>query len=116
MIVSITCRNGTEENTLRCEINRELLSLSNVDSDIARAQVVFSKQTHHKNSSDLVTCHLSISLPNKHKIEIYERQSTEINAFYRAKERAIKAIRRDHSSRFSSLKHLPTVRKVEPLS
>lgn len=115
MIVSITCRNGTEENTRRSEINRELLSLSNFDSEIARAQVVFSKQTHHKNSSDLVTCHLSLSLPNKQKVEIYEHQWAEMNAFHRAKERAIKSIKRDHSSKFVSLKHAPAALRNESL-
>jgi hypothetical protein len=97
MIVSITCRHGTEANTNRDEVGRELLALSKYDPGITRAQVIYSKDTHHKNAADLVTCHLSIYAPNKHQVDIYEYQPTEMQAFYQAKERAIKQITRNYS-------------------
>ena len=107
MIVSITCRHGTETNTSRDEVGREISALLKYDPEITRAQVIYSKDTHHKNAADLVTCHLSIHAPNKHQVDVYEHQPTEMQAFYQAKERAIKQIKRNCS--YKSHKRYPVV-------
>lgn len=112
MIVSITCRHGTEANASRNEVGRELLVLSEYDPKITRAQVIFSKDTHHKNAADLAICHLSIYVPNKHQVDIYEYESTEMQAFYKAKERAIKQITRNYSHKHKSHKYSPVVLEI----
>lgn len=94
MIVSITCRHGTENHVGRNDIGRELIALSRYAPTITRAQVVFSKEAHHRNSEDLVTCHLSIHIPNRGPIDIYEYQNTEVLAFDRAKDRVVKKLTR----------------------
>lgn len=114
MIVAITCRNGTDSGTRRNEVNRELLALSKYDADIARAKVIFSKHTHHKNADDLVTCHLCIALPNRHQVDIYEEQPAEMQAFERAKERAIAKIRRSSPSRHPSHKRFRNAFELPP--
>ena len=53
MIVSKTCRHGTEARIGRNDIGRELMALSRYVPTITRAQAVFSKETHHRNSEDL---------------------------------------------------------------
>ncbi|MBL4763451.1 MAG: hypothetical protein JKY93_12240 [Gammaproteobacteria bacterium] len=109
MIISITCRHGTEAQISRSDIGQELATLSKFVPVITRTQVVFSKETHHKCSGDLVTCHLSVHIPNRRPIDIYEHQSTELQAFDRARERAIKQITRSStSSRHSRYPHLVT--------
>lgn len=100
MIVSITCRHGTEAYVGRNDIGRELIALSRYVPTITRAQAVFSKEAHHRNSEDLVTCHLSIHIPNRRPINIYEHQSSESQAFDKAKERVVNQMTRN-----SSLKH-----------
>lgn len=102
MIVSITCRHGTKAHIGRSEVGRELIALSKYVPSITRTQVVFSKDTHHKSSDDLVACHLSIHIPNRRPIEIYEHQPTELQAFDRARERAIKQITRNPLSKHYS--------------
>lgn len=94
MIVSITCRNGTEANISRSKLGGQLIKLSRYAPAITRAQVVFSREGHHKHSRDLVTCHMSISVPGKRKIDVYERQSSEAQAFGIARERAVKQLTR----------------------
>ena len=106
MIVSITCRHGTEARVGRNEIGRELMALSRYVPTITRAQAVFSKETHHRNSEDLVTCHLSIHIPNRRPIDIYEHQPSESQAFDKARDRVVNQITRDLSSRYHSPQQL----------
>lgn len=106
MIVSITCRHGTENAALRSEAGNGLLALSKYDPTITRAQVVFSRETHHKNAENLLTCHLSVCRENKEQVDIYEHQPSEQLAFRRAQERMIQRISRHHSRRYSTRKHI----------
>lgn len=99
MIVSITCRHGTEARIGRNDIGRELMALSRYVPTITRAQAVFSKETHHKNSDELVTCHLSIHIPNRRPIDIYEHQPSESQAFDKARERVVNQMARCTSSK-----------------
>jgi len=94
MIVSITCRHGTDAHIGRSDVYRSLMALSEYVPTITRAQAVFSKETHHKKSADLVTCHLSVHIPNRAPIDIYERQSSEAQAFDKARERVIQQMTR----------------------
>ena len=102
MIVSITCRHGTQVNTYRNEVSSELMALSKYVPTITRVQAVFSKETHHKHADDLITCHLCIHIPDKHQLNIYSHQPTEMQAFDHAKERIIEKIHR-----VTSIKYLP---------
>lgn len=98
MIVSITCRNGTNSNINRSNLDRQLNKLSKYEQAITRAQVVFSRESHHRHSDDLVTCHMSVSLPGKRNIDVYERQPSEVQAFGVAHERAIQQLARSGHS------------------
>ncbi len=89
MIVSITFRHGTESKDLRHHVWSELMSFSKYTAAITRIQVVFSLEAHHNNSENLVTCHLSIAVPNKQQINIFEQQANGGLAFDLAQERAI---------------------------
>ena len=89
MIVSITCRHGTEAHVGRNNIGRELMALSQYVSTFTRAQAVLSKETHHRNSEDLVTCHLPIHIPNRGPIDIYEHQPSGSQVFDKARCRVV---------------------------
>ena len=106
MIVSITCRHGTEAHVGRNDIGRELIALSRYVPTITRLQAVFSKETHHRNSEDLVTCHLSIHMPNRRPIDIYEQQPSELQAFDKARERVVSQMTRSYSSKHHSIQQL----------
>ena len=106
MIVSITCRHGTEAHVGRNDIGRELIALSRYVPTITRLQAVFSKETHHRNSEDLVTCHLSIHMPNRRPIDIYEQQPSELQAFDKARERVVNQMTRSCSSKHHSIQQL----------
>ena len=106
MIVSITCRHGTEANVGRNDICRELMALSRYVPTIIRAQAVFSKETQYKNSEDLLTCHLSIHIPSRRPIDIYEHQTSESQAFDKARERVVKQMIRNSSSKHYSSQQL----------
>ena len=99
MIVSITFRHGTKARMGRNDTCRELMALSTCVSSITRAQTVFSKETHHKNSEGLVTCHLSIHIPNRRPIDIYEHQPSEVWAFDKASGRVVKQMTGSSSSK-----------------
>lgn len=103
MIVSVTCRHGTQTYTNRKSVEAELAALSLYNPEIVRAQAVFSKETHHHNAENLVTCHLSISIP-KHHVNLYAFDATAMQAFGRAKERLINQISRKYPSKLVSLK------------
>ena len=94
MIISITCRHGTEDKKFRHHVASELILLLRCMSTITRIQVVFSKETHHKKNGDLVTCHLSIHVPNKNQIDIYEHWPNKNMAFDWAQERAVSTLSR----------------------
>lgn len=106
MIVSITCRHGTEARVGRNNIGHELMALSRYVPTITRAQAVFSKETHHRNSEELVTCHLSIHIPNRRAIDIYEHQSSESQAFDKARDRVVNQMTRNSSSKYHSSRQL----------
>ncbi len=106
MIVSITCRHDTEAHVGRNEIVRELMALTQYVPTITRAQAVFSKETHHRKSKDLVTCHLSIHIPNRRPIDIYEHQPSGSQAFDEAREQVVNQITRDLSSKYHSPRQL----------
>ncbi|WP_339673191.1 hypothetical protein [Dasania marina] len=89
MIVSITFRHGTEDKPLRRHIGQELLSFPLHAANITRIQVVFSKEKQHEQKDDVIGCHISIHIPNKHPVDIYEYQANEALAFDRAQERVI---------------------------
>ena len=112
MIVSITCRHETDTKIQRFQVNQELRALLKYDSSIIRTLAVFSKDTHHKNAEDLVTCHLSIHIPNRPQIDIYEHQQTEMHAFNRAKERAVKQITRHHSLKRAPHVYLSSIGQI----
>ncbi len=113
MIVSVTCRHGTENAALRSEAASELLALSKYDPTIMRAQAVFSRETHHKKADNLLTCHISVCMAHRERVDIYEHQPTEQQAFRRAQERVIQRIGRNHARRYSARKHVPD---FEPVS
>lgn len=104
MIVSITFRHGTEDKRLRHHIGQELLSYSLYASNITRIQVVFSKEKQHGNSDDVIACHISIHIPNKHPIDIYAYQPSKELAFDRAQERTISKLIHINNSHTRCLK------------
>lgn len=101
MIISITCRNGTDTHICRKEIQSQLAELSKFSSNITRIQIVFSKKTHRKNADDLIVCHLSIQQANRKSIDIYESRATNIKAFNKAKDRAALQLRHVANKSFS---------------
>lgn len=103
MIISVTCRHGTDVIVNRQYTQSALFTLSKYASTIIRAQAVFSRETHHQKSKELITCHLSIHLPTQHGIEIYEHSSSPKIAFEKAKERMIVQLSR-HVRRSLSFK------------
>lgn len=107
MIVSVTCRHGTQANINRDEVRWELLTLYKYSSSIVRTQVIFSRETHHKSADDLVKCHLSIYTPNRHQIDIYALEPTELLAFDQAKARAIHQLSRSGSIKRKSIRRMP---------
>ncbi len=112
MIVSITCRHGTEAHVSRNDIGRELMALSRYVPTIIRARAVFSKETHHRNSEDLVTCHLSIHIPHRRPIDIYEHQTSESLAFDMARERVANRMIRNSASMLHSLQQFSLSEEV----
>lgn len=84
MIISLTFRHGTEEKLSRDTAKKALSELSELSPRITRAQLVFSKETQHTHHEDLITCHLSIHLPNHESIEVYDRRPSEIEALDQA--------------------------------
>lgn len=99
MIISVTCRHGTQRHVNRKEIGRELVELYRLVPVISRTQVVFCKETHRKPSADQVTCHLSVEIPRRKPIDIYQQHETESQAFYRARERVIQTMTRQGLSK-----------------
>ena len=102
MITSLTFRHGTEHKTNRDKVTQALSELSVLYPRITRTQLVFSKETHHAHHDDLITCHLSIHIPNHDSIEIYERQPSVIEALDKtiscAKRRIVRAISKSEKS------------------
>jgi hypothetical protein len=92
MIISVTCLHGTKANISRREICQELLSLSDIEPNITRSQVVFGKDKIQTFNAHLVTCHLSVQIPNIQTIDIFELQPSEDEAFDLALERTVKVI------------------------
>jgi predicted SpoU family rRNA methylase len=50
-------------------------------------KVVFYKDNHHQHHDSLITCHLSLYVPNFGSIEIYAHQQDEKQAFHKAKKK-----------------------------
>lgn len=102
MIVSITCRHGTESDIDRNAIHRELMGIRKYNATITRCQLIFSQETHYRQGDNLVTCHLSIHLPGRHHIDIYEQRPSLTQGFERAKDRAIQQLIRLHVTKSCS--------------
>lgn len=94
MTVSVTFRHGTENKMLRRRIDVECQSLARNMPDIIKIRVVFSKESRHSTSTDLIACHISIQAPNKQHINVYQYQHNEYVAFNKALERAISSLSR----------------------
>ena len=92
MILSVTCRHGTDANINRSSIRRELLDLARYEPSITRSNAVFTKERHHRQGEDLVTCHLSIHMAGRPQVDIYEQQNSEWQAFHRAMERVVRRL------------------------
>ncbi|MDF1690534.1 MAG: hypothetical protein P1U35_13085 [Cycloclasticus sp.] len=84
MIVSITFRHGTENKSLRRRVGVNCMLLAQMIPTITRVQEVFYKEARRNNASDLVTCHMSVDVPNKRHIDIYEHQSNQRLVFDQA--------------------------------
>ena len=98
MIVSVACRHGTKVSTNRRRVEAGLAELSLYNSEILRAEATFSKETHHHNADNLVTCHLSVSIPN-HQVNLYAADASAMQAFGQAKERLINQLSRKYPSK-----------------
>lgn len=94
MIVSITCRHGTESKALRKRADADCRALAKYMPAITRVQVIFSKRSHRKKAPDLVTCHILIQIPHKRHIDIYEHQATGNLALSKAMERVAEQLSR----------------------
>lgn len=88
MIVSITCRHDTESEMLRRRVDVECQLLACYLPDIMKIRVVFSRESSHSVTPDLIACHISIQVPNKQHIDVYEYQPNAYLAFHRALDRA----------------------------
>ncbi len=97
MIVTTTFRHGIEDSTLRSRVQKECVSIARYMPQITRIQVIFGKETHHRKSEHLVTCHMVLSLSGKNPVNIYERCRSPGMAFDKARERAVSSLSRIHA-------------------
>lgn len=94
MTVSVTFRHGTENKMLRRRVEVECHALTRNTPDIIKIRVIFSKESRHSISPDLIACHISIQAPNKQHIDVYQYQPNEFVAFNKALERAVSKLAR----------------------
>lgn len=105
MILSVTCRHGTDKFLNQQNVRNEISDLSKFAPDITRAKAIFSKQINQQSKSEQVLCHLSICLPHKQFLDIYEYQKSGANAFTRAKERLLNALGKRQVKKLEPIAH-----------